>query len=159
MTKFDPQALLDTPLNEIEPPKNLPDGSYIWNINSRKFGEMPAREVDGEMRDAVTTVEFEMTAVGYLPDVEEADVLEALNGKSLSDIKKRKNFWITPDAVSRLKDFCVNAGSATPDSTEPLREQIENCIGHQIVGMLKAEPSQKDPTKVYSNITTFAPVP
>lgn len=160
MSTFDPQSLLDTPLSEIEAPKSLPDGTYIWNISERKYDKLPERVVQGEKKPESHFVEFKLQAVGHLPDVEEADVAEALNGKSLSDIKKNARFYITHDALYRIKEFAVHCGAAeSEEDARPLRELIEECLGHQVCGLLRSKPSDRDPNRSFSNIESFAPVP
>jgi hypothetical protein len=77
---------------------------------------------------------------------------DALEGIDLSKLKPRDDFYLTEDAMFRLREFFEMVG-AVENST---RESIEACIGKQVVATFGHTQSQRDPTRVFSEIRSYS---
>lgn len=153
---FDPQALLTKPLDEIKPPIQLPVGGYVGIATKREFDK-------AKNEKASPLVRFEVVATEPLPDVDEdAFALatdEARGGKKLADNPQRLEFWLTPDAVYRLKEFGEEHCGIDQSEASNLAELIELIIGRPFVFVLEQQPNKKNPERPYINIVRTAKVP
>lgn len=153
---FDPQALLAKPLDEIKAPINLPVGSYVGIVTKHEFDK-------AKNEKASPLVRFDVVAQEPLPDVDEAAFAlatdEAQGGKKLADNPQRLEFWLTPDAVYRLKEFGEEHCGVDESDVANLAELIEALKGRPFVFVLEQVPNKKNPERPYINITRTAAVP
>lgn len=144
MTDF--RSLLDTEVTEVERPKPLAAGNYVWNVGEYKFGKSAKKQTD--------FVQFKLTPVSAQEDVDQAELALALGEKSLSDFSKNVDFYLTKDAVWRLDEFLLEKLGCEPGQSRTA--MIESAVGRQVVGQISLTPSDKDENVMYANLTAFA---
>jgi len=132
-------ALLDKNPLEFERPPTVPEGEYLVVIREKKFGQSSQKKTP--------FVEFSYGIVSPMASVPE----EALSGVDLSKAKLRDEFYLTEDAMFRLRDFLEMIG-CTEGST---RDAIESAIGQQIIVTVGHETSSRDPSRVFANIRGY----
>jgi hypothetical protein len=140
------RSLLDAPVNEIERPKPLPAGNYVWTVGEHKFDKSRQKQTD--------FVQIELTPVMAQEDVDAQELSAALGDKSLGDFKKKVDFYLTPDAIWRLQEFLIEKLGFEKGKT--VSEMLGEMAGRQVVGQLSHQPSAKDENVIYSNLTAFA---
>lgn len=144
--------ILDKPATEIDRPKPLPIGSYIWQIQG-----LPRADKSKEKQTPF--YEFSCKCTGALGDVD-ADQLQEWATKAdgttraLTDFSTRLTFYITEDSLYRLQEFLEHCGVDGEGKTT--REAVEDTPNCQFVGSIVHTPS-KDGTSVYANIGKTAP--
>lgn len=145
------RSLLEKPADSYEAPKPTPEGSFVHLIKGFKFDKST-----GEKKTPY--VEFALTMIEPLPDVDEAALAEFLNGQSLGEKNVRgATYYLTQDAMYRLGEFLVDHCGCT--SGIPTSEQIQEAVGKHFVGHYTQAPSTKDPSKVFSNMDSTSAVP
>lgn len=150
MAEYDPQSLLAMPADQVEAPKPLPAGSYVFNVNSREFDK-----ANNEKKTQL--VRFDVSPIEALPDVDQEALALVTANKSLNEIHSRHELYITPDALFRVKEFAEHCGIDSDGVS--IGEQIEQCPGRQFVGVVAHTISKKDGKTVYANIVSTAAVP
>ena len=147
MTDF--TALLEKPMNEIEKPKPLPDGSYLATLGQHEFGK-------AKNEKQTPFVSFKVMLNEAMPDVDADALTEALRGKQLTEVNMRPiEQYLTDDAVWRLKEMLQHA---RVEEGLPLGEAIQQAVGRQLVVVVEHKPS-KDGTTTYANIVRTAEAP
>ena len=145
--------ILDKPATEIDRPKPLPVGSYIWTIQG-----LP--RFDKSKEKQTPFYEFNLKCVEALDDVDEealADWSKKSDGsnRQLTDISQRPTFYITEDSLYRLQEFLGHCGiDGEGKSTRQCIDETPNC---QFVANI-VHTASKDGTTVYANIGKTAPV-
>ncbi len=137
-------ALLDKPASDVERPKPLPQGSYHcivkglprFDKSSKKFTEF---------------VEFTLQPTAAGEDVDEED-LEAMGGIANKTI--RATYYITEDALWRLKDFLGHCGIEEDGSLRNMIDQTPNC---EVIAFIKHRASE-DGQSVFAELAKTAPV-
>ncbi len=137
-------ALLDKPASDVERPKPLPQGSYHcivkglprFDKSSKKFTEF---------------VEFTLQPTSAGEDVDEED-LEAMGGIANKTI--RATYYITEDALWRLKDFLGHCGIEEDGSLRNMIDQTPNC---EVIAFIKHRASE-DGQAVFAELAKTAPV-
>ena len=151
MAEFDPQALLSKPIDDVKPPVQLPLGSYLGVVVKREFDK-------AKNKDETPIVRFEIGFREALPDVDADELSAALDGEPLTEKTQRLEFWLTPNALFRLKEFGMDHCKVqSPGDT--MAELIEAIVGCEAVFMLGQQPNKKNPERPYVNIVSTAPVP
>ncbi len=137
-------ALLDKPASDVERPKPLPQGSYHcivkglprFDKSSKKFTEF---------------VEFTLQPTAAGEDVDEED-LAAMGGIANKTI--RATYYITEDALWRLKDFLSHCGIEEDGSLRNMIDQTPNC---EVIAFIKHRASE-DGQSVFAELAKTAPV-
>lgn len=128
--------ILNRPATEIEPPKPLPVGSYIATIT----GMPNAVKVGAAETDAY---DFPAKIVAPGEDVD-PDALKDWSGKSGKPVQganaPRLRFFLTEDAVYRLKDFLKACGIDVDNKKKTLAELINEVPGRQVMIHVKHRP-------------------
>lgn len=140
------QDLLNQPVEEVKRPKPLPVGSYVFNIGDYKFDKSSKKQTD--------FVQFSLTPIQPLDDVDQSELSEALGEKTLSDKGQKVDFYLTGEAIYRLDEFLLDFVGTTKGNTRT--EQIAEAKGMQVVGYISHSPSQRDANTIYANITQFS---
>lgn len=141
------QDLMSKAADEIEAPKPVPPGTYILNITSTETGESAVKKT------AFLRVHFSI--VDACEDVD-ADALEEAGGmEKIAARKLRHEFYITEEALFRLKDFMGLVGFDLTGKS--LGEFVPELIGNQIKASL-VQKSNQDGTQFFTNIASFAAV-
>lgn len=92
------KELLKKPLDTVKRPPALPDGTYYGVVKSYEFGESSNKKTP--------FVRFHFLAMYGGEDIE-ASLLEGID---LSKRDLKKDFYITEDALYRLKEFLAALG-------------------------------------------------
>lgn len=136
-------AILDKPVTEVVRPKPIPVGTYTCIVDGVPKFDKTKNE------NATDTVEFTLKPVSAGPDVDQTGLQEALNGKTLSDIKLRANFFITEAAVYRLDSFLFEHLGI--DFGTSRKEAISQAPGRQVLATV-IHAASKDGQAIYANI-------
>lgn len=158
MSTFNPTDLLNKPMADIKPPPPHPLGSFLMVPAKYVFDKTKPTQQGKEPTDVVR---FDLMYREALPDAmndEEAFTLW-LDGQSVSDKEYNRSldFFITPNAVYRLKEFIENDCKVTGAAS--LNEGLEAVIGQPFIAVFTQVNNPKDPSKPYVNLTSTAPVP
>lgn len=132
--------LLDKDPTTFERPPTLPEGDYLGVIKGKTYGESSKKKTP--------FVQFQFGVVSPLESVSQ----EALADIDLTKVKLKDDFYLTEDAMYRLREF-LEMADCVQDTT---RESIEAAVGQQIVFTIGHETSQTDSSKVYANIRGYA---
>lgn len=147
------EDILDKPATQIDRPKALPIGSYIWTIQG-----LP--RVDKSAKKGTPFYEFTLKCAGALDDVDEealAEWAKKSDGTSrvLTEFTTKLTFYITEESLYRLQEFLQHCGLEGDDkTTRQLIDETPNC---QFVGYITHQTSQ-DGTNTFANISRTAPV-
>jgi hypothetical protein len=151
MTTF--EDILSKPATQIDRPKPLPVGSYVWSIQG-----LP--RFDKSKEKQTPFYEFQVKCVSALDDVDE-EALKDWATKSdgsmrkLTEVTQKITFYITEDSLYRLQSFLVHCGAANDGETTA--QAIDNSPNCQFVGAI-VHTASKDGSSVYANIGKTAPV-
>lgn len=133
-------SLLDEAPSEVNKPKPMPEGSYLWRVQG-----MP--RYDKSTKKGTEFVEFTLVCIAAGEDVDKEE-LEAMGG--IADKTQRVTFYITEKSVYRLDEFHEHCGI---DLTEEAsrRQRSENCANCEIGGYIRHQASQ-DGESIYANL-------
>lgn len=141
--------ILDRKSSEIERPKPLPVGTYLWLIDGQpKF--------DKSQKQQTPYVEFTCRCLQPMDDVD-PQALADMGGHAGKT--QRLTFYLTEDAMFRLtnKDgngFLEHLGLTGDES---VREKISMAPGRQFLGTVRHRSSQ-DGAQVFAEISSTAAV-
>lgn len=142
-------AILDQPVTEVKRPKPLPVGTYTCVMDGiPKHGKTNSE-------DPTDFVEFYFKPIQAGTDVDQAALTEALDGKILSDVKLRKTFYVTPDAVYRLDAFLFEHLGIEFGTSR--KEAISQTPGRQVLATV-IHAASKDGQAIYANVGSTARV-
>jgi hypothetical protein len=141
-------SILDQPSEAIEKPKPLPVGTYICSVKG-----LPKMDVSAKKKTEF--VEFQLQILGAHDDVDQEALAEALRGKALSEKTIRATYYLTEDAVWRLKDFLDHCG-VEDGAGVSLRQRISATPGAQVNASIRHRPSE-DGTTIYAELGSTAP--
>ncbi len=156
-------AILDRAPKEVERPKSLPIGTYIWVVKGVPRYDKSAQKKTDFVEFTVVPQGPAQGTEGNL-DVDQEALDEVLTRKDGSKIaiqakSQRLTYYITEDAVWRLKEFLKHLGHDTDDESEEapsLRQMCNESANRQFAGYVAHKPSEDGET-MYANITkTFA---
>lgn len=139
-------SILDKPASDVERPKPYPQGSYICVVKG-----LP---VHGEStRKKTKQVEFQLQPLSVLDDVDAED-LEAMGGlnRTIKD-----TYYVTEDALWRLKEFLVNCGieEMDGDDKKSFTQMIDETPGRQVGVSIRHEASE-DGKSIFARVgSTF----
>lgn len=130
------EALLSQNTDEVEKPKPLPAGTYQMAVKEHAF--------DTSSKKGTPYVRFQLTPVAPGEDVDQ-ELLAQVNNWNQRSMKV--DFYLTQDAVWRLKDFLEACGINTSGRT--FAELIPETAGAFVSAFVKHEISGED---TYANI-------
>lgn len=153
-TNPDFSALLSRQSAAVERPKQLPIGNYIWSIKG-----LP--RFDKSVKKGTPFVEFTCMPLEAQDDVDQDDLEAALTRKDgtkklLGDMTQRLTFYLTEDALWRLKQFLVR-DCQIEEGEKTLEQLINDSPGSQFMGTISHTPTD-DGEGVYANIKSTAVV-
>lgn len=145
--------ILDKPATQIDRPKPLPVGTYLWMVVG-----MPRHDKSKEKQTPY--VEFTVKCMSAFDDVDEEGLAEWAiksdgTSRALTDFTQKLTFYTTADAVYRLQDFIDHCGCA--EEGKSTRQCLDDMPNAQFVGSI-VHSASKDGTTVYANIGKTAPV-
>jgi len=121
-------ALLDTAPSDVERPKPMPEGSYLWVVQG-----LP--ETGKSSKKQTEFVAFNLKALQAGPDVD-ADELEEMGG--IENKTTKATFYLTEGSLYRLKEFLAHCGIEEGASLRAMIEEAMNC---QVGGYIRHEAS------------------
>lgn len=139
MSDVDFNAILDMPVEEIKARPPLPIGTYDWRILKTEPFTSSQKKTPG--------VQFTVVPYAVVDGVDE-DALAESGG--LEGVEKKLDFYITPEASPRLKEFLIEHVKIDGQG-KTLRQLIAESINQGFRGIVGMEVSQKGRT--YSAIT------
>lgn len=142
------QEILSKPMAEIKPPKPLPVGTYTCIVDG-----VPEIKQVGKEQNWAAILKLKPVAPG--PDVDQVALVEALDGKALTEVSIQNTLWLTEKAAFRAKQFIENCGIDI--TTKSLGEGINELPGKQIMVTLSHRPSEDGKT-MYNEIKSTAAV-
>lgn len=147
-------AILDRQSTEIERPKVLPTGTFVWMVKGQP-------RFDKSSKKQTEFCEFTVQPLQAQEDVDPDDLQAALTRKDgstklLGDMTQRLTFYLTEDAVWRLKQF-LTRDLKLEEEDKSLRQLVNEAPGCQFLGNIihKANDSGDG---VFAQIGTTAAV-
>ena len=142
------EDILNRPAEAIERPKPIPSGWY--NLIVKKFDKGTL----GKNNTPVITYTFGIIS----PDegVDENEFQEFGGMAKLSEREHKHNFFVTDDAVWRLKEF-VEVACNVNTSGRSLGPCLPETINLQVKAEFSIRPNKDDPKQLFSEIKNFAP--
>lgn len=136
---IDVRSLLQTPDSEIKRPKPLPNGHYFGSVTTYGFDT-----AKNENKTPFCRVNFKLEGPG--DDVDEDEVSDI----DFSRRELRKDFFVTPDALYRLRDF-VNA-LIGEDPSRLLDDKLPDIKGQRVLIQVTSRTDRNDPEIVYNDV-------
>jgi hypothetical protein len=133
--------LLNVKAGEIKTPVPLPAGEYLLTVQSWEQVESGKKGTPGVQVNFV--VAAPVNVLGELPE-------KGVNGKAVRD-----TFWLTEDALFRLKTFVEHCGVELPED-KSLGEALTEIVGQSVVGTIAQRPNPNDPTQVFAELRGYA---
>lgn len=127
MTSF--TEILNTPFEDIKPPKPLPAGEYLGLVDG-------VPEITKRGKNDTDCIVFPIRLVQPV-NVDATALAEALDGKALTDIKLSHTVWVTPESAWRMKAFLkdhlgIKATNGSQALAEAPGKQLMVTIGHYV---------------------------
>jgi len=134
------QDILNTPMEDIKPPKPLPPGEYLSLIDGQP-------EITQRGKNQNHCVVFPIKLVQPLDQTPafQQQLVDALEGKALTEVKLSNTMWLTPDSAYRLKNFLsdhlgIDARTPSEAISQAAGKQLIVTIGHYIIQKEGEEP-------------------
>lgn len=140
------QDILSTVVDEVKRPSPWPVGTYLWLIT----GQPNIQKIGTKQTDAVDVT---LKYLQAQDDVDQTALAEAFPDGT-SDKTIRLRFFLTPDAIWRLDEFCLEHVGLEPKTRG---EWLAELAGHQVYGTVKHTVSQ-DGSQVFAQISSTAKV-
>jgi len=135
-------ALLGQNVEAAERPKPLPMGTYTFVVKKHEFGESTQKKTP--------FVAFTVSPLALGADVDQALLPPNWTAKEMT-----LNYYLTPDAMFRLREFLEHLGIKISGRT--FADAIPETMNQQFQGSVIHETSTRDPNAVYANISSTAP--
>ena len=153
MANPDFAGILNRQSGDVERPKPLPIGEYLFKIKG-----LP--NFDKSSKKGTPYVEFTCVPIEAQDSVYADDLEESLTRKSgkkqLQDMVQKLTFYLTDDALFRLKEFMVNDLSIE-EGDKTLQAMIDETANAEFIGTIKHTPTN-DGKGTFANIGSTAPV-
>jgi len=135
---------LNRKADDIEKPKPLPVGTYIGTV----AGPAEIKEI-GQNNTPAAIFQFNILSADADVDTEALTHAGGCQGKRL-----RQTFFLTEDALYRLKDFLVEI-CGIEASGRTVGEMLPDAVNRMVKMTVKHRPSP-DGTQIYAEIGGFA---
>lgn len=132
------RELLSMNMDDIHAPVALPPGTYYATIKDYSFDKSPNK--------GTNYVRFNLVNIRPGEDVNR----DALNGINLAERILSRDFYVTPDAVYRIKDMIASLGIKTEGRS--LQSTIPETPGSKVVISVTNTTSRKDGKTIYTNV-------
>lgn len=123
-------SLLDEAPTEVDRPKPLPEGSYLWVVTG-----MP--RYDKSSKKGTEFTEFLVKCLAAGEDVD-PDQLAEMGG--IEDKTQKATFYHTEGSIFRLDEFHEHCGIDLSEE-KSRRQRNEDCVNAQFVGYIRHEAS------------------
>lgn len=161
--------VLDRKASEVEPPKNLPPGSYIFLTRGVPvYDESSIKKTEFVRYTCVPQGPIK-NGDGGNADVDQEELDQALtkkNGDKVAITSKamRLDFYLTEEALYRLKNFLRHCGWEIPEEDgeenpdlPDMREMTNTNVNKRFGGYVTHEPARDGSDRMFANISrTFA---
>lgn len=135
---LDFSKLLSKPMDSVEKPKPLPAGTFLGVISKYEFGESKDKKTP--------YVRFFLNLTGPGPDIEASSV----EGIDFSKKQLRRDYFLTDDAMYRLKDLLQSVGIPTAGRT--FDESIPDTLNCQVIIEVTQRNNPTDPTQIFNDV-------
>jgi|EndMetStandDraft_8_1072994.scaffolds.fasta_scaffold146964_2 hypothetical protein len=145
MAAPDFSQLLKTNLDTVKKPPTLPAGTFHGRISKYEFGE------SAEKKTPYLRLHLQLLSPGA--DIASEDMRDS-EGVSIDLAKRqmRKDYYLTEDAMYRLKEFIESCGISTAGRS--LDVTIPELLNAPVlVGIIQS--NSKDGTEQYNNVQTL----
>ena len=146
-------SILDEAPTEVNRPKALPTGTYIFVVGRWEEGKSSQKKTP--------FVKFSMRPIVAEADVDQDELTEALTGAdgTVNDISSKTmslTFYTTPDAIYRLDEFHEHCGL---DISEPLSRKMrcDEVVNAQVRGYVAPRQSQDPDAPTFAEIKRTLP--
>lgn len=168
-------SILDRSPKDVERPKTMPIGSYIWIIKGMY-------KQDKSTKKGTEYVEFTIVPQGPVQndsgenlDVDPEQLDEALSRRdgtksAIQSKSQRFTFYLTENAIFRLEDFLRHCGFEIPteqekknlseaelDELPTFKQMLAETPNRSFGGYVSHKPSD-DGTQMYANVTKTFPL-
>lgn len=140
--------LLSTKADDIQKPKPVPAGTYVFTVLSHRFGESKQK--------GTPYVEYSVQAMSPGEDVDQELFTEYGGMEKLTKKKFTYTFWLTEDADYMHLQFLQTLGITTSGRT--VGELVPESIGQMFLGTVTHSVNQKNPEFPFVNISGHAAV-
>lgn len=140
--------LLSVSTDEIKKPEPLPQGTYLCQVKAHEYGETKSDK-------KTPFVLYTLIPLEPKEDVDQDELMTALQGKQIGEKQLRYTFYLSKDAQYRCLDFLKKCGVDTAGLS--LGQCIPEATGKVILVSVDKKPSSKpgDDT-IYNEITGCA---
>lgn len=148
-------SALNTRANDVEKPKLLPRGTYVW-----KVAKVPTQSEtpSGEWN----VIEFPLQCVEATSDVDQDDLEEF---GAVTGVRNRISFMFPTDpekkndfdrALYRLREFLTGILGLEANEDTTLKELLDGSVNYQFMAVATWTPGRDGET--YVNVGNYAPV-
>ncbi len=152
--------ILNQDMNEIEAPKTLPKGTYLFKVTK------PYEERKAGKDDQLNIISFTCEVLEAGDQIDNPEALEAYGNPAGKSVRLEFMFNneadLTPDqaeanarTANRLKKFIENALEI---DAKTLRDGMTEAVNHQFYGVVTHRPNPNDPEAPFVSIGQTAPV-
>lgn len=142
MTNF--AELLKTKVSDAKAPPTIPPGTYTCQVETYETGESNQKKTP--------YIRFKLKLLSPEADVDFSETeggAEAILGRSVND-----TYYLTEDALFRLRDFFEKCGLEMDDSRE-LGEYLPEVQGQVVLASIINKPSPQNPERMYTEIASL----
>lgn len=143
------QEILNEQAASIKPPKPIPMGNYLCLVDG-------TIEYAAQGKNNNPAAIVRLKPIQAMPDVDQHDLMTALDGQSLGDRVLRNSFWMTHDAKHHFTRFLIDALGIEP-GTKTVGELANEAPGKQVICTVVHTPAGNG-VDVYANVKGFAHV-
>lgn len=147
-------SILDRPVASTEKPRPMPVGHYLCVVKGQ-----PKQDVSSKKKTPY--VEFTLQPLQAAEDVNPEDLAATLTSKATGEVKPlsakefRATYYLTEDALWRLKDFLEHCGIEAGEGS--YSQAIAGTPGCQVLVNIRHRPSE-DGTSIFAEVGGTAAV-
>lgn len=138
-------SILDQQASDIEPPKNLPVGSYVCLVDGR-------HETGESSQKKTPYVRFTLRPTEAMEDVDQ-EALEEAGGIGSQTI--RADFYLTENSAYRLKEFLEHCGIDSEGRT--IRQMLDDAPGSTVIATIRHEMANDGSGRVFARLGRTSP--
>ena len=142
------ESILNIDLDTVRPPKPIPPGNYLATITG-----LPEHTHLGPKDMPCLVWPIKLLQLVDIDSHLHMDLAEALNGRSLSDMKFNITKWIPQDNLYQLKIFLRDHLGI---EAKNVREAISETPNKQVMVTLTHQPGRGNDGRVFTQVTATA---
>lgn len=141
------KSILDRPATAVERPKPLPVGTYLCIVKGEPKFDKSSKKGTDYVEFTLIPQSAAVGEDGENLDVDADDLKDALtkkNGEKVALNTKtiRATYYLTEDALYRLKEFLTHLGFDTDDDSVDMSRMVHEAAGCQVYATLKHRTSE-----------------